>query len=113
MTTEYKTIEQLHELLVQGELTAVELVESLYERVQEVDEKVGAFLTLDKESALEQARTIDEQGIDPNNPLSGIPIGIKDNIVTKEGTTSAASKMLEGFQSVYDATAIKKLKKLA
>ncbi|WP_201711174.1 Asp-tRNA(Asn)/Glu-tRNA(Gln) amidotransferase subunit GatA [Dolosigranulum pigrum] len=110
MTTEYKTIEQLHELLVQGELTAVELVESLYERVQELDEKVGAFLTLDKESALEQARTIDEQGIDPNNPLSGIPIGIKDNIVTKEGTTSAASKMLEGFQSVYDATAIKKLK---
>ncbi|GEK90384.1 glutamyl-tRNA(Gln) amidotransferase subunit A [Alkalibacterium kapii] len=104
------TLEELHEKLVNKEWTAVELIESVYEKIEETDEKVGAFLTLNKEEALEAAREADKNGIDPNNILSGLPVGIKDNISTKGVRTTAASKMLEDFVPVYDATAVEKLK---
>jgi len=109
MAFEYKTLEELHELLVNKETTSVEIVEDLYKRIEETDEKVGAFIHLNKEKALELAKKQDEQGIDPDNILSGLPVGIKDNIVTTDEPTTAASKMLEGFVSVYDATVIKNL----
>ncbi|OJF91551.1 Asp-tRNA(Asn)/Glu-tRNA(Gln) amidotransferase subunit GatA [Alkalibacterium sp. 20] len=104
------TLEELHEKLVSKELTAVELMESVYENIAQTDEQVGAFLTLSKEEALAAAKEMDEQGIDENNVLSGLPIGIKDNISTKGIKTTAASKMLEDFVPVYDATVIEKLK---
>lgn len=104
------TLEELHEKLVSKELTAVDLVEASYKRIEETDEQVGAFLALSKEEALQAARETDEKGIDPNNVLSGLPVGIKDNILTKGVTTTASSKMLEDFVPVYDATATEKLK---
>lgn len=104
------TLEDLHEKLVNKEFTAVELMESVYENIEETDEKVGAFLTLNKEDALAAAREADEKGIDPDNVLSGLPVGIKDNISTKGVRTTAASKMLEEFVPVYDATVVEKLK---
>jgi aspartyl-tRNA(Asn)/glutamyl-tRNA(Gln) amidotransferase subunit A len=104
------TLEDLHEKLVNKEFTAVELMESVYENIEETDEKVGAFLTLNKEDALAAAREADEKGIDPDNVLSGLPVGIKDNISTKGVRTTAASKMLEDFVPVYDATVVEKLK---
>ena len=104
------TLEELHEKLVNKEFTAVELMESVFENIEETDEKIGAFLTLSKEEALSAAREADEKGIDNDNVLSGLPIGIKDNMMTKGVTTTAASKMLEDFVPVYDATVIEKLK---
>ncbi|SFC24951.1 aspartyl/glutamyl-tRNA(Asn/Gln) amidotransferase subunit A [Alkalibacterium subtropicum] len=104
------TLEELHEKLVNKELTAVELMESVYANIEETDERVGAFLTLNKEEALAAAREADEQGIDPDNVLSGLPVGIKDNISTKGIRTTAASKILEEFVPVYDATVVEKLK---
>lgn len=104
------TLEELHDKLVSKELTAVDLVEASYKRIEETDEQVGAFLALSKEEALQAARETDEKGIDPNNVLSGLPVGIKDNILTKGVTTTASSKMLEDFVPVYDATATEKLK---
>lgn len=110
MSFEYKTLEELHTLLVNKEATAEAIVKDLYERIDEKDEQIGAFLSLNKELALQQAKEIDEKGIDPNDVLSGLPIGIKDNIVTKDEPTTAASRILEGFNSVYDATVVKNLK---
>lgn len=104
------TLEELHDKLVSKELTAVDLVEASYRRIEETDEQVGAFLALSKEEALQAARETDEKGIDPNNVLSGLPVGIKDNILTKGVTTTASSKMLEDFVPIYDATATEKLK---
>ncbi|GEQ33825.1 Asp-tRNA(Asn)/Glu-tRNA(Gln) amidotransferase subunit GatA [Marinilactibacillus psychrotolerans] len=105
------TLEELHERLVNGELSSVQIIEAVYDKIDETEANVGAFLALNKEEALKHARMVDENGIDPNNILSGLPIGIKDNIVTKGLTTTAASKMLEDFVPVYDATVVEKLAK--
>ena len=109
MTLHTKSIVELHELLVNEELTVQELVQASYDYINSVEDEIGAFISLDREAALSRAKEIDERGIDPNNPLDGIPIAIKDNIVTKNGNTTAASKMLENFESVYDATVVEKL----
>lgn len=104
------TVEELHELLVKKEVTAQEIVKAVFTRINETEDKIGAFITLTEEEALEQARKVDEEGIDPSNILSGIPIGIKDNIVTNGTRTTAASKILEDFVPIYDATVTKKVK---
>ena len=104
-----KTVEELHELLVNKELTVVELIESTFDRILEVEDQVGAFISYDKNYAIQQAKLIDERGVNPDNVLDGIPVAIKDNIVTKDFRTTAASIMLEDFVSVYDATVIQKL----
>lgn len=105
------TLEELHDMLVNKETTSVQLMEAVYDKIEETEDKVGAFISLNKEEALEAARKVDEEGIDPNNILSGLPIGIKDNIVTKNVTTTAASKILEDFVPIYDATVMEKLHK--
>lgn len=104
------TLEELHEKLVSKELTSVELTEAVYENIEKMDDKIGAFLALGKEEALEAAKQADEKGIDPNNVLSGLPIGIKDNLVTKGIETTAASKILSGFIPTYDATVVEKVR---
>lgn len=109
MSLHTKTIQELHELLVNKELTVVELIEATFDRILKVEDQVGAFISYDKDYALEQARLVDERGVDPNNVLDGIPVAVKDNIVTKDFKTTAASIMLEDFVSVYDATVVQKL----
>lgn len=104
------TLEELHDLLVNKETTAEAIMEAVYARIVETEDKVGAFITLTRDEALEKARQMDAAGIDPDNVLSGLPIGIKDNIVTEGTITTAASKMLEDFLPVYDATVIEKVK---
>ena len=104
------TVEELHDMLVKKEVTAQEVVKAVFARINETEEKIGAFITLTEEEALEQARKVDEEGIDPINVLSGIPIGIKDNIITDGTRTTAASKILEDFIPIYDATVTKKIK---
>lgn len=109
MTLHTKSIEELHAKLVNGELTVLDLVEASYDYIDSVEKEVGAFIGFNKEKAISQAKMIDERGVDADNPLDGIPIAVKDNIVMKDGKTTAASKMLENFESVYDATVIEKL----
>src|SRR5699024_6062913 len=110
MSLHTKTIEELHELLVNKELTVVELVEATFDYMETVEQAVGAFISIDKENALAAAKLVDERGVDPENVLDGIPVAVKDNIVTMDQKTTAASKMLEDFVSVYDATVVEKLK---
>ncbi|MGX7348027.1 Asp-tRNA(Asn)/Glu-tRNA(Gln) amidotransferase subunit GatA [Aerococcus vaginalis] len=104
-----ETILSLNQALVNGEKTSVQLVEEAFERIEQLDGELNAFITLNKEDALAQAKASDEKGYSTDRPLQGIPLGIKDNIVTKDLKTTAASRILENFIPIYDATVMEKL----
>lgn len=104
-----QSIDELHAQLVSGAITAEQLTTAVFDRIEETDEQLKAFLALNKEQALAKARAIDEKGIDPDNVLSGIPMALKDNIITKDLRTTAASKMLYNFDPIYNATVADKL----
>lgn len=99
----------LHELLHKKEIRVSDLVDESYKRISEVDSKVQAFLTLDEERARVSAKELD--GKSPHGLLAGLPIGIKDNIVTKNLRTTCASKILGSFDPIYNATVVEKLEK--
>ncbi|WNF23275.1 Asp-tRNA(Asn)/Glu-tRNA(Gln) amidotransferase subunit GatA [Mesobacillus jeotgali] len=105
-------ISELHELIHKRDLSVSDLVDESFKRIGEVEGKVQAFLTLDEENARAAARSLDDKMIQsaPTSKLFGLPIGIKDNIVTKGLRTTAASKILENFDPIYDATVVQKLK---
>ena len=107
---DYK-VSDLHELLHKKELKVSDLVDESYKRIGQVEDKVQAFLTLDEERATETAKSFDEkrQTGDSKGLLFGMPIGVKDNIVTKGLRTTCASKILENFDPIYDATVVQKL----
>ena len=106
------TLEQLQAKLHSKELTVSDLVQAAYDRIDEVEDEVKSFLTLNKEQALEQAKQLDEDMPEKTNPLYGIPAGIKDNIVTKGLRTTCASQFLSNFNDpLYDATVMEKLNK--
>ncbi|MBT2638654.1 Asp-tRNA(Asn)/Glu-tRNA(Gln) amidotransferase subunit GatA [Bacillus sp. ISL-39] len=104
-------ISEIHELLHKRDLSVSDLVDESFKRIGEVEGKVQAFLTLDEENARAAAKALDDKAIQhaPTSKLYGLPIGIKDNIVTKGLRTTAASKILENFDPIYDATVIQKL----
>lgn len=104
-----KNLSELHDLLVAKEITATDLTAATIARIKETEPKVDAFITVSEEKALAQAKALDLKGIAEDNILAGIPIGIKDNIVTKDILTTAASKILSNFEPIYDATVMDKI----
>ena len=106
------TAHELHEKLVNKEVSSVELTNAVIARVDAVEDKVNAYVTLDKEAALAQAAKVDAKiaAGEAIAPLAGIPGAIKDNISTKGLRTTCSSKMLENFIPVYDAHVIKNLR---
>ncbi len=111
MSLNQLTAHELHDKLKAREITAVELTESIYERIEEVEPHVKGYLTLTKDIALEQANAVDTgfQNGDEMQPLAGIPIAIKDVICTKGVRTTCASKILSNFVPPYDATVMTRL----
>lgn len=101
----------LHERLQKKEISVSDLVDESYRRIEQVEDKVGAFLTLDEERARLKAQELDQKlGTDEaKGLLFGMPIGIKDNIVTRDLRTTCASKILDNFNPIYDATVVQKL----
>ena len=112
MNIEELTIKKVHEGLCAKKFSSHELIEAFFDEVETHDKDIGAFLSLHKESAYIVAKEVDaifrERGT--LHPLSGVPLGIKDNIVIEGEITTAASKILGSYRAVYDATVIKKLK---
>lgn len=90
---------ELHDLLVKKEITPVDLINEVFEKIE--SDKLNCFITTDKEGALKKAHSLGEP--DKDNILWGLPIALKDNMVTTNMRTTAGSKMLENFISVYDA----------
>ncbi|HEX4155636.1 MAG TPA: Asp-tRNA(Asn)/Glu-tRNA(Gln) amidotransferase subunit GatA [Acidobacteriaceae bacterium] len=94
-----------------GQLSAVALAEQHFERIAAVDREIHSFLALTKERALEQAVRVDAaaKAGKPLGPLAGVPVGIKDVLVTRGVATTAGSRILEGYRPPYDATAVARL----
>ena len=107
-----KTALEQRELLLNKEVSSVELVNAHFERIEEVDEKLGAFNSLTKEEALKTAKVVDEKIKNGEElpVLAGIPLALKDNMNMIGSYTTASSKILSNFVSPYDATVTKKLK---
>jgi aspartyl-tRNA(Asn)/glutamyl-tRNA(Gln) amidotransferase subunit A len=108
--TAYWSIAETVRNIVSGEITASALVEQTLERIG--DDRFGAFLAIDKANALAQAAAIDEKrkSGQPLGSLVGVPIALKDNLVTKGVATTAGSKILDGWIPPYDATVVSKLR---
>lgn len=103
--------EQLRRLTV-GELTSVELTRAYLDRIAAVDERVGAFLRVTDERALELAADIDKRRAagEKVGALAGLPVAVKDVLCDEGQITSCASRMLETFRPPYDATVVARLK---
>ena len=102
------TASELEKKIAQGEITSVEATQSILDRIKDVDDKIGAFISVESENAINTAKIADS--IKENTPLKGVPIALKDNIVSRGEYTTAASKILKGYKGTYDATVVKKLK---
>ena len=105
------TIHQIKEKLEKKEIKAIEVLESTLKRIDDVEDEIGAYITLTEDMAYEKAKQIDRK-IENNQSiglLGGIPMAIKDNIYTEGILTTCASKMLQNFIPSYSATVFKKL----
>ena len=103
------TVHQAHDLLRKREITSVELTQSCIERIEAVEERVKAFVTLTPEIAIEQAYRADGRPDADFTPLTGVPMQIKDLICTRGIRTTCCSRILENFVPTYDATVVERL----
>ncbi|WP_419959799.1 Asp-tRNA(Asn)/Glu-tRNA(Gln) amidotransferase subunit GatA [Psychrobacillus sp. BM2] len=110
MTLFNRSAKELQALVHSKEVSLVDLTNEAFERVEKLDGEVEAFLALNKEKALETATELEKTPFEERGPLFGLPIGVKDNIVTEGLETTCASKILQGFNPIYDATVVQKLR---
>ncbi|MEK0317081.1 Asp-tRNA(Asn)/Glu-tRNA(Gln) amidotransferase subunit GatA [Cohnella sp. 56] len=103
-------LSEVHDRLHHKDLSVQELVEASFSRIGETDASIGAFLTLNEEAALAQAKAMDAAAPAERGLLYGLPAGIKDNIVTEGLRTTCASQFLSNYDPIYDATVVQKLK---
>jgi len=107
---EFSSIEQYHQRLQEGNTTCVQAVEHYLEQIKKTS-RLNAFIEVYEEEALQKARELDQQRTQNNSlaKLHGVVIGIKDVLCYKDHLLTASSKILDGFTSIYSATAIDRL----
>ncbi|HVH65436.1 MAG TPA: Asp-tRNA(Asn)/Glu-tRNA(Gln) amidotransferase subunit GatA [Candidatus Acidoferrum sp.] len=106
-----RTIHDLHEMLIDGEISSVELTEAVLDQIDAVAEKTKAYLLVTRDLALRQAKAADERlrGKRDLRPLTGIPIALKDVLCVKDVDATAGSKILKGFTPPYSASVVERL----
>ncbi len=105
------TIHELQEKLKTGQASAIQITESVFNRINAVEERVHSYIRLMKDEALVQAKKADEDiKKGAIKPLTGIPIALKDIVCTKGITTTCGSHILHNFVPPYDATVVEKLR---
>jgi aspartyl-tRNA(Asn)/glutamyl-tRNA(Gln) amidotransferase subunit A len=111
MKIEELTIDAVREQVASGAVTATELAHAHYDKIAATDPQIGAYLTLCRERAEAQAAAIDEKARkgDPLPVLAGVPVGIKDALMTEGVRTTAASKILDNFIAPYTATSVARM----
>lgn len=102
-----KSIQEINKLLKEKKIKPIDLVNETFDRIEK-NKDLNAYITLNKENAIKQALELENKEVD--NILFGLPIAIKDNIITKGLLTTCASHMLDNFTPIYDATVIEKIK---
>jgi aspartyl-tRNA(Asn)/glutamyl-tRNA(Gln) amidotransferase subunit A len=104
-------IERIRNAVAERRTTAVAIAEEFYARIKKDDSEIGAFLALSEDRAFAQAARIDKMATagEPLPPLAGVPVAVKDVMVTRGVRTTAASKILEDFIPPYDCTAVVRL----
>src|SRR5262249_25065145 len=113
MDLNFLTVESTRVAIRERQVTATSLAENFYKKIEADDKDIHAYLTLSRERAIAQAKRIDDlagKG-DPLPPLAGLPVAIKDVLVTRALRTTAGSKILENFIPPYDCTAVARLEK--
>lgn len=107
-----KSVVEMSKQLKSKDVSSVEIAREYLKRIFDVDTKVQAYLSIDEDSVLRDAKEVDDKRAagETLSDLAGIPISIKDNICTEGTATTCASKMLEHFIPPYDATVVKKIK---
>lgn len=106
-TPSFQTARAIRDAVASGAISAVDVCQASLDRIGALDGQLNAFLIVAAERALERARRIDSEK--HQGPLAGVPIAVKDNIVTRGIPTTAASRILKNYVSPYDATAIARL----
>jgi len=106
-----KSVAELREAIALGRVKAGELAAKYYDRIAEVNPRLNVFLSLTRGRALEQAARVDAAAAkgDKLGPLAGVPVAIKDVMVMRGAPATAGSKILQGYQPPYDATAVSRL----
>ena len=100
------------EAIASGQTSSVEVTEAYLERIREVDGAVHAFLHVDEDGARDTARRLDARRAagEALGPLAGVPLALKDVIVTKGLPTTCGSRILEGWRPPYDATVTRRVR---
>ena len=109
---DFRSCREIRDEIRTGKTSAVSVMQDTLERIRTFNPEINAFRETFDDEAMAEARKIDERlarGEDPG-PLTGVPVGIKDNIATTEGTTTCGSKMLDGYRSPYEATVVTRLR---
>ncbi|HXN00368.1 MAG TPA: Asp-tRNA(Asn)/Glu-tRNA(Gln) amidotransferase subunit GatA [Candidatus Dormibacteraeota bacterium] len=106
-----RTIRDLHQMLLDREISSVELTESVLGHIDAVGDKTKAYLLVTRELAFRQAKDADERLRAKRDvkPLTGIPIALKDVLCVKDVPSTAGSKILKGFTPPYSATVVDRL----
>lgn len=104
---------EMREKLLKKEISSTEILKSHLEVIDSVEMDINAFITVDRENAMESAKLVDEKIArgESLGVLAGLPIGLKDNIMTKDLRTTCASKMLENFIPPFDATVVRNIRR--
>ena len=106
------TIHELRHKLRRGEITSTQLTQALFDRIEDTDGKIGSYLTVCRDRGMAKARAADERlaNGDASSPLLGIPLALKDVLLTEGVPTTCASRILQGFTPPFDATAVRRLR---